>query len=62
MTFRVELSSNAMVQATLYVDANTRLEAEQLARKQAESGDVVWKYNGADNSQIEATSVSAQEF
>lgn len=60
MTFCVKLTAAALVETTVYVDANSRDTAEGDAIQQATAGDVVWKYAGVmEHSQIFATSVSA---
>jgi len=56
MKYRVELSAKAYVKASVEVDATSRAEAETKALDTAYGGDVLWKYDGAedDTAQVEA--------
>jgi hypothetical protein len=55
--FRIDLSAKATVLASVEVQAETRFAAEQAALLKAWGGDLVWKYDGADDEtiQVDAT-------
>jgi len=55
--YEVSLSTMAFVKATVEVEASDPEEASAMAELRASEGDVVWKYDGSDDSGIETTSV-----
>lgn len=56
--FKVYLSAVGNVEATVEVEAKSSEEATDIAVEKAQKGDVVWVYNGVDDSTIEADDVS----
>lgn len=59
--FTVYLSAVANVEASVKVMAQNAKEATELAEKRAEGGDVVWEYNGVDDSTIVVNETSDGE-
>ena len=55
--FVVYLSANSNVETKVEVEAKTSEEAIEKAFKVAKSGNVVWDYNGVDDSTIEVNEV-----
>jgi hypothetical protein len=53
MKYRVELSAKATVTTTVEVEAAIASEARAKAREQAQAGDVIWKYDGAEDDTIQ---------
>lgn len=52
LTFRVDLTGRAFMKGTLEIKANSKSEAEKLAKEH--TGDVDWNYQGMDDSTVEA--------
>jgi hypothetical protein len=55
MKYQVELTARAIVETRVEVEADSADEAKARALQQAYSGDVIWKYDGAedDTAQVE---------
>lgn len=53
MTFRVYMTAVASVSSSYEVEAGCEEEARRLAVEAAKAGNVLWKYDGADDSTVE---------
>ena len=51
--FRVNMTVMALMSGSYEVEAESEEEAERIAAEH--TGDVLWKYEGADDSTVEAT-------
>jgi hypothetical protein len=51
--YRVAASADAIMRASLYVDADTPEEAEVTAKEFFESGEPIWNYDGVLDDTIE---------
>ena len=55
--YRVELTAKAIVVTSVVVEAEDPDKAEQAALAEAYSGDVLWKYDGAEDDTAQVESV-----
>lgn len=59
--YRVSMAAAASVSTSIVVDADSEAQAETLALQAAQSGNVIWEYDGADDHSIEIGSVDTLE-
>lgn len=59
MRYRVGLSQQVYEEATIYVDASSMQEAEQIAVQKANAGEVDWQFLEA-NGDVEVVTISQE--
>lgn len=60
MKYEVKLNSTAAVDAVIEVEAESSAEAGEKAVDEAQRGNVIWRYNGCEDENIEIETVSQQ--
>jgi hypothetical protein len=59
--YSVELTARAIVTTKVEVEASTAAEAAKVAKAQAYAGDVIWKYDGAEDDTAQVEAIEEQE-
>lgn len=60
MRYNISLVATAIVETSVQVEASSEAAARIKAIELAEAGDVVWKYDGAEDSTIEVSDVTKE--